>query len=430
VWETTRHSSSMTVTADLDTTLAEGEGSVACTLCDGTCRLGDLDTWIGEDTAWFWARVARLGDARINPSLLDGSFYVTAPADLSERAKLLLGGYLPAGESRKIDLTDVVPVVAPLTPGAIAAHAMDRVLGEKRRAKALRVKAIVDLRTKLEEMFGINADQWARIQRMGWPGRGAELLEPGLLEQVAKVMAALPGKDAPIDRRRLAQEVLGNPHALDRRRVVSTFCLAMLQVTERVSSNLTALEAWRSVGMLMDGIVDGISVTGITPLGITVAEGMCVTVPTRVLATAQWEKGSGDVFVTENPSVMEAALEVPGARVLCTLGTPTKEALEALGRLAEAGWKLHVRADFDTTGLSHVRSILEAAPSGVAWRMSVEDYLAGVVENGPVLRYGKELITPWEPALAVVMMETGQVVNEEALLDEMLEDIAGAGRGR
>ncbi|MGW7432363.1 DUF2399 domain-containing protein [Streptomyces sp. NPDC054861] len=84
------------------------------------------------------------------------------------------------------------------------------------------------------------------------------------------------------------------------------------------------------------------------------------------------------VFVTENPSVTTAALELPPAvtvRLLCTVGTPSATELDALARLADSGWNIAVRADFDTAGIQHMRAALRAVPRARPWRMNPGDYL-------------------------------------------------------
>ncbi|MDG9703878.1 DUF2399 domain-containing protein [Streptomyces sp. DH37] len=86
------------------------------------------------------------------------------------------------------------------------------------------------------------------------------------------------------------------------------------------------------------------------------------------LQRAAWPApGAGErwVFVTENPSVTAAALEHDGARharLLRTVGTPSAQELAALARLAERGWRIAARTDFDPAGLAHVRAVLHPAP--------------------------------------------------------------------
>lgn len=165
---------------------------------------------------------------------------------------------------------------------------------------------------------------------------------------------------------------------------------------------------------------------GVSPTGWAVPAGAVVTVPPRVLATCTWPAGRGRVYVTENPSVLSAAAECAQARVVCTLGTPSRLEVDALVRLAAAGWNLQVRADFDDAGLNHVAAILSAAARARPWRMGAADYLAGV-ERGPstvTLRHDRLAATPWDPQLRTAMAAAGVAVYEEAFLEELLEDIA------
>lgn len=57
---------------------------------------------------------------------------------------------------------------------------------------------------------------WSALRRGGWVARLLSLGDPArVLRSVHGVLAALPPEDARIDRRRLASDVTGDPHALD-----------------------------------------------------------------------------------------------------------------------------------------------------------------------------------------------------------------------
>lgn len=402
-------------------------GTIECGLCDGTCVLGNVAAWIAPELAWFWGRLARVGGNRTDISLCDGTFWVTAPADVTgtERAELLLGVSLEPRRSHKVDLARVAKIVAPLSPGAIAAHAVAGQLAGAKQAKAWKIRRKAILKARCIELFALTPSQWEELNNSGW-STNPELSDPGVLESVKAVIEALPGEGVSIDRRRLAFNVLGNPHGLDRRRVVAKFALALLKIQGKVTSAQADREAWRQVGVVGDSIHEGIAMVNISPVGMTLAAGMVVVVPPRTLAEAQWEAGAGDVFVTENPSILEAAMEIEGARIICTMGTPSKEALGALARLSAAGWRLRVQADFDAAGLKHVAGVLAQVPGAVAWRMGLVDYLQGLATDGSksVLRHSWPLVSPWDPELARAMDATGLMVNEEALLDQLLSDVA------
>ncbi|MFD7552587.1 DUF2399 domain-containing protein [Streptomyces sp. NPDC059816] len=135
------------------------------------------------------------------------------------------------------------------------------------------------------------------------------------------------------------------------------------------------------------------------------------------------------VFVTENPSVTTAALELPPAvpvRLLCTVGTPSATELDTLARLADSGWRIAVRADFDASGIQHMRAALRAVPRARPWRMNAEDYVRSLHPTPfqPTALDTKRLPeTEWDPALHTVMRAQGRPAYEEALLDNLLDDI-------
>lgn len=135
------------------------------------------------------------------------------------------------------------------------------------------------------------------------------------------------------------------------------------------------------------------------------------------------------VFVTENPSVLSAArqLALSGAvpRLICTSGTPSALETAAIARLHDAGWNVAVRADFDEAGLTHIQTLRTTTPDATPWRMGTDDYLATVdLDNPRQLTRTQRLRSPWDPGLADAMRRTGTPAYEEALLPQLLDDIA------
>jgi uncharacterized protein (TIGR02679 family) len=184
------------------------------------------------------------------------------------------------------------------------------------------------------------------------------------------------------------------------------------------------------VGVLYDDIVGGLTTVNLVPQSWAVPSGVPVTVPPRVLATCEWPAGDGAVaFVTENPSVLgAAAAAAPDAHVICMSGTPSHTEVAALRRLAQSGWILRVRADFDDAGLAHASAVLAAAPGSTPWRMGAVDYLAGL-ESGrsqePLRRDRLPASAAWDDELVPAMREAGVAVFEEAFWAELLADVGG-----
>lgn len=95
-----------------------------------------------------------------------------------------------------------------------------------------------------------------------------------------------------------------------------------------------------------------------------------------------------------------------------------------MSRLAERGWNIAVRADFDAAGLQHVAAVLKAVPSARPWRMRTYDYLQSLqapIADGVALDEIPD--TSWDVGLAAAMRERAAAAFEETLLRELLEDL-------
>lgn len=409
-----------------------------CPWCPGGCDGVDLTGLLTDDLTWLWSQLAAVGSRRDDPLLTSGTVTVTCPASATERAAALglLGGKpLPPGGRRRVDLaamTAALASVSPdLTPGVVAAHATRCRLTARSEARSRRVRDLSYLRSVLDEGLrsrpsyataNLDADTaWERLVRSGWVSR---LLAPDvpstLLRDALAVLDRLPAPPGRVDRRTL---VPGGPHDLDPGRP-----LAGLVLTLAGRSASRSREAWAALGVDFDDLTGGLLALNIVPAGWTLPPGATVTLPPRELTGVTWPEppaGGGWVFVVENPSVVAAAADtVPDARVLCTVGTPSGVEAAAVGRLAEAGWRVAVRADFDPAGLAHVRALLAACPSAVPWRMDAATYRSALANWGEGLLVVAEDSTPWDPTLASAMSAHGAPVFEEDVLRHLLADLA------
>ena len=80
--------------------------------------------------------------------------------------------------------------------------------------------------------------------------------------------------------------------------------------------------------------------------------------------------GGAEVFVCENPTVLEAAADRHGAAsrpLVCTFGLPSQAAWELLTGLGEV--RCHVRADGDVVGWRIVNQLRDRLPGALTWRM-------------------------------------------------------------
>lgn len=407
----------------------------------------ELGPLLDPRLAWLWEQIGRAGDRRGDAAMVEGSLSICAPTSPDERAAArgLVGGrILKQGQSRSIDLSDLTLKLrvrgASLTPGAVAAHALGRRLALRAAVDAQRRQHEQDLmgvfleaaRSVPHDSFRIPEHIWAGLRRSGWVTRLATVDDPGrFLRLATAVIAALPAIDARTDRRRLAADATGDPHALDHDSALARFVMAILVRTGRIAGGQRPRHAWASLGVDSDDIVGGLTAVGIAPVGWTLPPGTAITLPPRTLSRCEWpppDAANSWVFVTENPSVVSAAADLAASevkiRLLCTSGTPSADEIMAIARLARQGWNIAVRADFDAAGLAHVAAILAGTPEAVPWRMKTEDYvesLRDVIGNETTL--GRISDAPWDPQLSALMREKGAAAYEESLLSALLDDL-------
>ena len=410
-----------------------------CPWCTRDCTGVDDTVLRGENLDWLWQRLADIGDRRGDQDLLTGTATVTAPADATQRAAVtgLLGGRTPrAGQSVSVDLSALTARLQAhdprLTPGMLAAHTAGRSLGERIRGNAERRDALDRLQHHTLDAIDTEREFWPALHRAGWVARLLAANNPEqIVDQAAAIIAALPATGERLDRRRLADSITGFPHALDSG-TLPGLVLAILTATGHIPAGLPPRAAWAAAGIDCDDLTGGLLALGIHPAGWSLPVGTVVTIPPRELAHCAWPEAPQPgirVFVTENPSVVTAAADLSNdapVRLLCTVGTPSALEIDAIGRLADAGWQVAVRADFDRAGLQHVASLLAGIPSAVPWRMNTADYLSSLTSP----THGRTRLdtavlpaTAWDPDLHEVMIESGYAAYEESLIDQLLDDL-------
>lgn len=415
-----------------------------CPYCSGECANADLGPLLTDRLLWLWTAVGKAADRRADITLTEGKLTVTGPQQPDARAAavgLLGGAVLRAGQQRSVDLAALTTRLRirgdALTPGAVAAHALRRRLAVQAMAKQERHQLLEAAHDDLDQRLArlpehvrdrIDASEaWSRLRTSGWHARLAAHPDPSrLVAQAATVLAALPQPGDRVDRRILLPS---DPHALDDGTPLAGLVLALAG-----AAGAKRRDAWDSLGVDYDDLTGGLIALGIHPQGWSLPTGTVVTIPPRELVRCEWPtpptRGSW-VFVTENPSVVTAAAGITPtapnatARLLCTAGTPSSLEAAAVAAVADAGWRVAVRADFDPTGLAHVRALLSGCPSAVPWRMGAADY----TRSNPVADAKTPVVvsqedTPWDPSLSRAMTDAGAKGYEEALLPELLADLA------
>lgn len=370
-------------------------------LChNGACRTADLGPLLSPNVRWLWEQVALRADRRADTAMDSGTLTITTPTASEQRAAvigLLAPHPYPPRATRRINLGRLTQSLhhhgPDLTPGAVAAHALGRPLAPHvadEARLAARLTSLQHLRRRLARALPSTAP--VRPDDAGWDtlrqrGTLARLLQHPYPEQLLSashaVLRLLPATGR-ADRRLLAHAATGDPHKLDAGSDLA--CLVLAEAAAHSGGTDTALprrEAWDRLGVDLDTLTGGLLTLGIHPQGWHLLPTAPIVLPPCVLHDARGPAPKPDerpwVFLTENPSVAAAARTLPGpVRLLCTAGTPSGTELQALARLAAAGWCIAARADFDSAGLALLRAVLNTVPRALGWRMSAADYTAGL----------------------------------------------------
>lgn len=249
-----------------------------------------------------------------------------------------------------------------------------------------------------------------------------------LLEAAAQVLAQLPRHGVPLSR--LAAGTLGDAHALDEGRPVGTLVLAAVRGT---GDEDRPREVWAKWGVLVGELASPALALNLpaapnTPAGRIAAQASALGEPIylslRMLLRTppHWEASGHTVFVSENPAVVAMAADRLAARcapLVCTDGMPSAAQRALLAQLAAAGAVLRYHGDFDWPGVvigNFVMRTFKAKP----WRFSTSDYDAS---SGRRL-VGDPSVADWDAELAPKMTKRGYALDEEAVIDSLLDDLA------
>ena len=206
-----------------------------------------------------------------------------------------------------------------------------------------------------------------------------------LAGEVADVLAATG--EEPRRLAELAAALFRDPHALDRSTPLGRACVRSLELRRAVTeggSYRDPLEdaqlwsaAWAGAGVICDAVSAQVLVLNLPLTGNAPAVRLCHAAPgepvwlTLRSLRGDWELARGaEVFVCENPTVLEAAADRHGAAswpLVCTFGLPSQAAWELLTGLGDV--RCHVRADGDAVGWRIVNQLRDRLPGALTWRM-------------------------------------------------------------
>lgn len=279
--------------------------------------------------------------------------------------------------------------------------------------------------------------EWAERERRGGLVAGSVEKTRTLLESALCVLHALPARGTPLPA--FADEVLGDPHALDdgtRLAGVVLRALATLYGTDAPAEARQRRTLWGWAGVTDDELSSTVVAAGLRPHGDTLT-GLILrhcadSGHAGALTLAQLRAAETltvphpNVWVVENPSVLTLALRrftryCPP--IVCTSGWPNSAGITLLQLLAESGARLHYHGDFDGEGLRIAAYVLDKT-GATPWRMSTADYLAAVSAQQPGPEPGRITDAPWDGALAAALREHRSAVPEERVADTLLEDLS------
>ncbi|MBA2408518.1 MAG: TIGR02679 family protein [Gammaproteobacteria bacterium] len=255
-----------------------------------------------------------------------------------------------------------------------------------------------------------------------------------LLTHASRVLARLPATGVP--RSRLAAEVLGDAHALDKGRPVATLVVAALRAEQEASdAEAGARDIWARAGVLVNELARpalalNLRAHGDMPLGMlaeaarTQGEPLNFSLRGLLRAPPRWRVSGCTIYVCENPSVVAIAADRLGATcapLVCTDGMPAAAQRTLLAQLAAAGARLCYHGDFDWPGI-HIGNFVMRAFATAPWCYGTEEYLRARRKHGHALA-GDPVTAAWDVELTAAMMEVGFAVHEEAVVEQLLEDL-------
>ena len=290
-------------------------------------------------------------------------------------------------------------------------------------------------------------EQWheAWLAELTADGTLTRLLRAGrnmVLAQAAAVLDLLPAVELPLPV--LAERATGDTKALSGPPLPGLVlrALARWQGTEVPQSQAGRRELWDAYGVILDDLASQVLVLGLPasggPLGRWLTEAAALGAPFRVtlhqLSSMPITLDAPAIHVCENPAVLRAAAAKLGGKcapLICTEGIPSAACHRLLASAASqparpegSGAAVHWRGDFDWTGLRTTAAAIDRY-GATPWRMSADDYAAGLAGGDSEPLKGPQAGSSWDPGLAERMRSAGRAVMEERLVPELLSDLQG-----
>lgn len=252
----------------------------------------------------------------------------------------------------------------------------------------------------------------------------------------------LGGERAMTDLAVLAARLCGDAKALNDGKPLATLVLRALALGDDISTPANATERralWERYGVVCDPLSSHVLCLNL-PLAANGAVGVAAAAHARVgeplrLTLRALRRFPPQfavpmtIYICENPTVVSAAAEALGERcapLVCTDGRPVVAVSCLIEHAARQGCTLRYHGDFDWPGVEMATEVLRryhAEP----WRLGASDYRSAVAAGaGAKTLKGRPADTPWDPDLSTAMSAAGLMVEEEALVDELLEELGTA----
>lgn len=266
-----------------------------------------------------------------------------------------------------------------------------------------------------------------------------------LLGAARRVLSRLPHPGIPLAR--LAAEALGDAHALDAGCPIATLVLraagvfpSVLLGAPGVFHQTRVRNRWARLGVSVHELSAPVLCLNLRAQEDTPAAGLIMRArelgePVHLSLRAllrhppAWLLHGETVFVCENPEVIAIAADRFGVRcapMVCTDGMPAAAQRTLLRQLARSAATLRYHGDFDWPGL-RIGNFVMREFGASAWRFGSQDYLAAAPVSGRRL-HPVEVAAEWDADLGPAMRRLGFAVDEEAVVEVLLAELAIATR--
>jgi uncharacterized protein (TIGR02679 family) len=163
-------------------------------------------------------------------------------------------------------------------------------------------------------------------------------------------------------------------------------------------------------------------------IGISPGEPHYLSLRTLLRTSPAWRFDDAPVYVCENPNIVAIAADRLGPRcapLVCTEGMPAAAQRTLLTQLCEARAQLLYHGDFDWPGVRIANFVMRTWPAR-PWRLMGADYEQAISRAPQAMRdlIDAPVAASWDDSLAAAMHNHGLAIAEEAVVTELLADLA------